>query len=197
MGINLIVGLGNPGTQYAKTRHNAGAWLVEKIAQNYDATFNFEPKFFGSVATVDIDGHPCKLLLPSTFMNCSGKAVQALAKFHKIPRSNILVAHDELDFPAGTIKLKFDGGDNGHKGLKDIIAATGGGDFYRLRIGIGRPQSKADDVVSYVLKAPSKNERSQIDDAIDRALLVLPLLMQGGEENIGQAMQMLHTKATN
>lgn len=194
MGIKLIVGLCNPGEQYAKTRHNAGAWLTENIAQDFGATFNFEAKFFGFVAMADIKGHACRLLLPSTFMNCSGKAVQALAKFYKIPRPNILVAHDELDFPAGIIKLKFGGGDNGHKGLQDIIAAMGGGDFYRLRIGIGRPQNKADDTVSYVLKTPSKSERLQIDAAIERALLVLPLLVQGGEENVGRAMQMLHTK---
>ena len=150
--IKLIVGLGNPGPQYSQTRHNAGAWFVGALSRDYNIPLNLETKFFGHSGRGLIDGKDCRLLIPNTFMNLSGKAVGALATFYKILPDEILVAHDELDIDPGLVKLKKSGGHGGHNGLRDIISALGNNkNFYRLRIGIGHP-GNAKLVSNYVLK---------------------------------------------
>ena len=169
MSIQLIVGLANPGDEYAKTRHNAGAWFVENLARRFDFVLREEPKFEGlfskfrgSVESIgDLD---LRFLVPTTYMNNSGRSVAAITTFFKIASSNLLVAHDELDLPAGVVRLKFGGGHGGHNGLRDIISAIGE-NFWRLRVGIGHPGHK-DKVLDYVLHSPSKEERSLIDQGL-------------------------------
>lgn len=187
--VKLIVGLGNPGDQYEKTRHNAGFWFVEDIARQNGEQFRPETKFFGEVAKIHLGTQECWLLKPSTFMNRSGRSIQALANFYKIPVESILVAHDELDLPAGTARLKKGGGHGGHNGLRDTIPALGSPDFYRLRIGIGHPGHKS-QVVDYVLKAPSKPDLSSIEDALYETTRVLPDILQG---DWAKAMNQLHS----
>lgn len=187
--IELIAGLGNPGSKYEQTRHNAGFWLVEEIARLKDAHFRPESKFSGEVCKVVLEGRDVWLLKPDTFMNRSGLAVQKLASFYKIPVENILVAHDELDLEPGTARLKTGGGHGGHNGLRDIIAHLGK-EFHRLRIGIGHPGDRS-QVVDYVLHRASQDEQISIDNSIDDALRVLPLLAEGSWE---KAVHRLHTK---
>lgn len=189
-GIQLIVGLANPGDEYTNTRHNAGAWFVEEIARLENIRLRSETKFHGLHGSANLDGHTCQLLIPTTFMNLSGRAVRACATYSKIAPQSILVAHDDIDLPVGTIKLKFDGGDGGHNGLNDIIRNLNTREFYRLRIGVGHP-GNSKDVVDYVLKNPSKADRQKIDAALDEAQSALPLMLNG---EMSKAMQMLHTK---
>jgi peptidyl-tRNA hydrolase, PTH1 family len=186
--MQLIVGLGNPGSTYAATRHNVGAWLVTALAEQYNITLHAEAKFHGLYGSIDVDGHELKLLLPTTFMNSSGQAVQAIASFYKIPLSSILVAHDELDFPAGEVRLRFNGGHGGHNGLKDIMQKVGSGDFYRLRIGIGHPGDK-NKVHDYVLSKPRANEKKKIIYAIEKVMVLLPDLLNG---DIDKVQRVLH-----
>jgi PTH1 family peptidyl-tRNA hydrolase len=191
-GIQLIVGLGNPGREYEDTRHNAGAWLVEQLARSQNCALAPEAKFFGLTGRIRLGGQDLKLLIPTTFMNRSGQSVVALAAFYKIPPAAILVVHDELDLAPGTARLKLGGGHGGHNGLRDIMAQLpkedGKSDFHRLRIGIGHPGS-ADKVVGYVLGKPTTDERIAIDRAIDAALASLPLAIQG---EMPRAMNQLH-----
>lgn len=187
--IDLIVGLGNPGSKYEQTRHNAGFWFVEHIARLKGAQFRTEAKFSGDVCKVVLEGRDVWLLKPSTFMNLSGQSVNKLASFYKIFQANILVAHDELDLDPGTVRLKTGGGHGGHNGLRDIINHFGK-EFQRLRIGIGHPGSR-DDVVDYVLHRASKDEQIDIDNALSDALSVLPLLAEGRWE---KAVNNLHSK---
>lgn len=187
--IDLIVGLGNPGSQYEQTRHNAGFWFVEEIARLKGAHFRPETKFSGEVCKVNLEGRDVWLLKPDTFMNRSGQAVYKLASFYKIPVDQILVAHDELDLDPGTARLKTAGGHGGHNGLRDIIAQMGK-EFHRLRIGVGHPGHR-DQVVDYVLHRASKDEQIAIDNAIDDALRVLPLLAEGSWE---KAVHRLHSQ---
>jgi peptidyl-tRNA hydrolase, PTH1 family len=188
-GIQLIVGLANPGAEYENTRHNAGAWFVEALADAAHVQLRQNAKFKGLYATANIDGHDCHLLVPSTFMNLSGQAVKAVADFYKIPAESILIVHDELDLPPATVKLKFDGGHGGHNGLRDIISHLNTNKFHRLRIGIGHPRHR-DDLVDYVLKAPSKSERLAIDGALREVDLVVPHLLKG---EFQKAMHLLHS----
>lgn len=188
--IKLIVGLGNPGDKYDLTRHNAGFWFVDEIARQFGAVFRPETKFLGQAARVQTAELDVWLLKPATFMNRSGQSISALAKFYKIPVESILVAHDELDLPVGVAKLKKAGGHGGHNGLRDTIAAMGK-EFLRLRIGIDHPGHR-DQVVDYVLKAPSKIDRQVIDDVCYRASKVIPELAAG---DIEKAMMILHTKS--
>lgn len=190
--IQLIVGLANPGKEYEKTRHNAGAWFVEEILREYDGALRPEKKFHGLYGDAAIANQTCHLLIPTTFMNLSGQSVKACAHFYKIPPESILVIHDEVDLPAGIIRLKKDGGDGGHNGLKDIISHLGTKNFFRLRIGVGRPARG--DVADYVLNAPSKLEKQTIDDAIQLGMNTLPLIVHG---DIAKAMQQLHTENAN
>lgn len=189
-GIQLIVGLANPGNEYTHTRHNAGAWFIEELARQAHVTLRPEAKFHGLYSSAHLDGHTCQLLIPTTYMNLSGRAVRACANYNKIAPEAILVAHDEIDLPVGTIKLKFDGGDGGHNGLNDIIRHLNTRQFYRLRIGVGHP-GNSKDVADYVLKNPSKADRQQIDLALGEAHHALPLMLAG---EMSKAMQALHTK---
>jgi PTH1 family peptidyl-tRNA hydrolase len=187
--IRLIAGLGNPGAKYEQTRHNAGFWFVDEVARRYAGQFRAEPRFGSEVAGCRIDGQECRLQKPQEFMNRSGRPVAALASFYRIPRPAILVVHDDLDLPAGTARLKQDGGHGGHNGLRDLIPNLGGNDFLRLRIGIGHPGHR-DDVVGYVLKPAAREERAAIEAAIGAALDVLPEVVAG---NLDAAMKVLHT----
>lgn len=190
--IRLIVGLGNPGAEYEKTRHNAGFWLVDELAWKLKAPpLGPEGKFFGEAGRVKLDGEDLWLLKPMTFMNLSGQSVGALARFYKIAPEEVLVVHDELDLEPGIAKLKQGGGHGGHNGLKDIIAKLGTPNFWRLRIGIGHPGDRA-EVVNFVLKKPRAEEQQEIDDAIGRALAVLPQVIAG---DMPGAMKVLHTVA--
>ncbi len=188
--IQLIVGLGNPGSEYEPTRHNAGFWFVDDLARRCRGDFRAEPRFHSEVTRCRIDGHECRLQKPLTFMNRSGQAVGALMRFFKIPVEQILVVHDELDLSPGTVRLKKGGGHGGHNGLRDLISHLGGKDFYRLRIGIGHPGHR-DQVVDYVLKKPSSDDRRLIEDAIYDALDVMPDVVAGEFE---RAMHTLHTQ---
>jgi len=188
--LKVIVGLGNPGSKYTETRHNAGFWFIEEVARTYSATFRIDKKFHGEVAKVSIEGKEIWLLKPDTFMNLSGRAVQSLLSFYRITAEQLLVAHDEIDLDPGTAKLKTGGGHGGHNGLRDIINQLGTKDFHRLRIGVGHPGSK-DQVVDFVLHNASRDERMLIDSDIDDAVRVLPDLASGAFE---QAMQKLHSK---
>lgn len=185
--ISLIVGLGNPGTEYAQTRHNAGFWYVEAIAQRFNITLKAESRFSGLVGRGLIDGHDVRLLLPTTFMNLSGRSVAPLAKFFQIAPSNILIAHDELDLPSGCIRLKTGGGHGGHNGLRDIVPQIGN-DFHRLRIGIGHPGHK-EKVHGHVLGRAPKAEQDLLDQALDEALRLTPMIVQG---DIARAMSQLN-----
>lgn len=174
--LRLIVGLGNPGADYAKTRHNAGFWFCEQLAGALGATLKKEPRFHGVAGQARPAG--VWLLLPQTFMNRSGQAVRALMQFYRITPAEMLVVHDELDIPPGQMRLKFGGGLGGHNGLKDITAQLGTQDYWRLRIGIGHPGDR-NEVVNYVLKPPRKEEQFEIDAAIHTALAAWPQLARG------------------
>jgi PTH1 family peptidyl-tRNA hydrolase len=187
--VKLIVGLGNPGKEYASTRHNAGFWWVDELARIQSVSFKADSKFHGLVARATLKGHEVHLLKPQTFMNISGRAVGAVAQFYKIEPAQILVVHDELDLPSGSAKLKLGGGHGGHNGLKDIIAHLSTKDFWRLRLGIGHPGERT-EVVNYVLNAPSKEEQVLIDEAMQRAQDVAPLIIEGKME---AAMLKLHS----
>jgi PTH1 family peptidyl-tRNA hydrolase len=187
-GIKLIVGLGNPGQQYRFTRHNAGAMFVETLSDDFRGTLRPESKFFGLADKIIINSHDVRLLFPTTYMNNSGQAVSAMAKYFDIAPDNILVAYDELDLPVGEVKLKTGGGHGGHNGVRDIIKALGTNDFHRLRIGIGRPTGKG---VDYVLGVPPKSEADAIQNNIDEAIALLPLLVEG---KFQIAMNKLHTR---
>ena len=190
--IQLIVGLANPGAEYADTRHNAGAWLVENLAQLAKTSLHFEAKYHGLHALTQVYEHRCHLLIPTTYMNLSGQAVKTCMNYYKMTPDSILIVHDDIDLPVGSIKLKWDGGDGGHNGLKDIISHLHTKQFYRLRIGVGHPRhSTKADVVDYVLEKPSKSDRQEIDSAITSAQDILPLLFQG---EIQKAMQVLHSE---
>ncbi|WP_447871936.1 aminoacyl-tRNA hydrolase [Serratia fonticola] len=193
--IKLIVGLANPGAEYAQTRHNAGAWYVDLLAQRYNQPLKEESKFFGYTARLNLAGNDVRLLVPTTFMNLSGKAVGALATFYRILPEEILVAHDELDLPPGVVKLKLGGSNGGHNGLKDIQSKLGNNpNFYRLRIGIGHPGDK-NKVVGFVLGKPPASEQTLIDDAIDESLRCTEILLK---EGMTKAMNRLHAfKATS
>ncbi len=189
--IQLIVGLGNPGSQYEQTRHNAGFWFVEALARQHGASFKSETKFHGEACKISIGGHDVWLLKPMTFMNRSGQGVAALARFYKIEPANILVAHDELDLPPGDIRLKQGGGHGGHNGLRDTIEKLGNTrDFQRLRIGIGHP-GHSSQVTGYVLGKAQADEQRLMEDAIDAALKVMPLAIDG---ELQKAMNELHSK---
>jgi len=183
----LIVGLGNPGGEYADNRHNLGFWFIDRLAQELKVSLAPQGKFYGRVGRVG----DLWLLQPTTFMNRSGQSVLALASFYKILPDEILVVHDELDLQPGTIRLKQGGGNGGHNGLKDIQARLSVPDFWRLRLGIGHPGDR-NEVVNYVLKAPRKEEQDSIDRALDRCLLAWPKLASGDYE---AAQRLLHTKA--
>ena len=187
--IKLFVGLGNPGPEYVATRHNAGFWWIDQLARRLNAPLALERTYKGRVARTSVAGQSVWLLEPQTFMNLSGQSVSALAHFFKIAPEEILVAHDELDLPAGEAKLKFGGGHAGHNGLRDIHAQLGSADYWRLRLGIGHPGARH-EVVGWVLKKPPLDEQIAIEQAIDRAAAAFELLAAG---DMNAATQRIHT----
>ena len=186
--IELIVGLGNPGPAYAQTRHNAGAWFVQQLAASLNVNLKAEKKFAGFCANLEAHGRTYRLLIPATFMNLSGQSVSALVNFYKIPPQAILVAHDELDFPPGIVRIKYAGGHGGHKGISDIIRHLNTPNFYRLRLGIGHPGDRS-QVSNYVLNCPPASEMASIKNSIDQVITISDDLLQG---KIGNATQHLH-----
>ena len=189
--LTLIVGLGNPGPTYARTRHNAGFELVDELARRTGASLRHEARHQGELARVGIGGADVWLLKPMTYMNLSGQSVRSVAGFYRIPPQSILVAHDELDFPPGTVRLKEGGGAGGHNGLRDLIARLDAG-FWRLRIGIGHPGDR-DAVLDYVLGRPPAAEAALIQEAVLAAADAVPLMLTDG---VQKAMNRLHTRGT-
>ena len=187
--LRLLVGLGNPGAEHLRTRHNAGFWFIDALAQAHGARFGMESKLHGETAKIVIDGQPLWLLKPTTYMNKSGIAIQSALRYWKIEPEEMLVAHDDLDLPAGTARLKFDGGHGGQNGLRDVLAHLGHGKFHRLRIGIGHPGDKS-RVLSWVLGRPGVDDERAIIDAVGHSLDVLPLAVRG---DFNEAMKKLHT----
>lgn len=187
--IALIVGLGNPGTEYERTRHNAGQWYVERLADALGARLSADAKYHGLTARVSLGGQDVRLLVPTTFMNRSGQATSALATFFKVTPEQMLVAHDELDMPPGTVRLKQGGGHGGHNGLRDIVACHGNNaNFLRLRIGIGRPPHK-DQVTPWVLGRATAAEQEKMDGAIAEAIAETATIVAG---DIAKAMNRLN-----
>ena len=188
--IRMLVGLGNPGTEYEGTRHNAGFWWVDEAARVLGARLVHERAYHGLVARVNRPDGPVWLIEPQTYMNLSGKAVAPLARFFKIEPSQILVVHDELDLPPGQMKIKQGGGVAGHNGLKDIQAQLGTADFWRLRIGIGHPGDRS-EVANWVLRKPASDDREAIMKCITQSINALPLLLDGPME---RATMKIHAK---
>ena len=187
--IKLVVGLGNPGAEYARTRHNAGFWYVDAVVRSGGGQWRRESRYQAELARVRVAGEELWLEKPQTFMNQSGLAVQAVATFYRIAPAEILVVHDEIDLPAGTVRLKRGGGHGGHNGLRDIIAHLGA-DFWRMRLGVGRP-AESDEVIDYVLARANAADQALIDLALERALAALPELLRDGAQ---KCMHRLHTK---
>lgn len=186
--IKLIVGLQNPGLAYVHTRHNAGAWFLDALADRYHLSFKTNKKLLGEVAELAHENVRCFILLPTTFMNHSGQSVRAFCDFYRIESKEILVVHDDLDISVGRAKLKTGGGHGGHNGLRDIIAHLNTTEFHRLRLGIGHPGHR-EEVLNYVLGKPSPEDREQILIAIARALEVIPVILDG---HIERAMTQLN-----
>ncbi|ORU91245.1 MAG: aminoacyl-tRNA hydrolase [Cycloclasticus sp. symbiont of Poecilosclerida sp. M] len=187
--VSLIVGLGNPGDEYKKNRHNAGFFLLDRFTEQSGVSFSHEVKFTADTCRFQYQGKPLHLIKPQGFMNKSGYSVGAYARYYNIPVEEILVAHDELDLEPGTIRLKKAGGHGGHNGLRDIFAHIPSREFYRLRIGIGHPSDR-NQVTQYVLKAASKAQQADINQSIEDGLSQMPEICSG---NVQQAMQNLHT----
>lgn len=187
--IKLFVGLGNPGTEYEATRHNAGFWWVNALARELKLSLVADRSYHGLLARGNVNGQTVWLLEPQTYMNLSGKSVGALARFFKIAPQDILVVHDELDVPPGQAKLKFGGGHGGHNGLRDIHAQLGTGDYWRLRLGIGHPGDK-NEVADWVLKKPAPDEREAIEGCVARTLKAAPELLAG---DMTKATLVVHT----
>ncbi len=188
MPIQLIVGLANPGKDYASTRHNAGAWWVQALCAQYNISLQIQSKLQAQVGQATIGTAKIRCAIPTTYMNHSGQALNNIAKYFDIPADEILVAHDELDFTPGVIRLKNGGGHGGHNGLRDIIPQLGTPNFHRLRIGIGHPGNR-DLVADYVLAYPSKHDKQLIDTAIEDSLNIVPTILIG---DLAKAMNQLH-----
>ncbi len=187
-GIRLIVGLGNPGSQYEATRHNAGFWFVDRVADRHGGAFRAEAKFHGLLGRVTVGGQDLRLLKPQTFMNRSGQSIAAVARYFDIPASRILVAYDELDLPVGRVRLKQGGGHAGHNGMRDTLAVLASPELWRLRVGIDHPGDKS-QVVGYVLSRPTKADHAATLAALDDAVEILPELVAG---KFQLAMNRLH-----
>lgn len=186
---SLIAGLGNPGSEYAETRHNAGFWFIDALARDQHIDLRNDKRCAGDVGQIGAGGDRCWLLKPNTFMNHSGRSLAAISSYYNIPPDRIIVVYDEIDLPPGTVRFKFRGGHGGHNGMRDIIQALGSADFYRVRIGVGHPGHR-DQVVPYVLGRPSKADRQAIITAIDKVIAEIPAILRGDYE---QVMHHLHT----
>jgi PTH1 family peptidyl-tRNA hydrolase len=178
--ISIIAGLGNPGDKYRDTRHNAGFWFIDRLADAHRASWKYEKRFDADVAKTSIAGEELWFIKPMAFMNLSGGPIRGLADYYRLDLRALLVVHDELDLPPGTVRLKKGGGHGGHNGLRDIINHCGA-DFYRLRIGIGHPGTR-DQVLGYVLRPPSADDESTIRDAIERTIGEVPDLIRRGPD---------------
>lgn len=187
--ITLVVGLGNPGSEYARTRHNAGFWFVDALCEAYGGNFSGNRKLRAEVADISVSGNAIKLLKPQTFMNLSGESVGLALRYFRIPTEAMLVAYDEIDFEPGKVRLKFDGGHAGHNGVRDIISHAGRA-FWRLRIGVGHPGERA-RVKNHVLKRANTEEERIIHDTVGRGIDALVTLLRDGPQ---QAQQQLHTE---
>lgn len=188
-GIRLIVGLGNPGPEYAATRHNVGYWLADGLASRFGQVFKAEGRFHGELCRIGCGSADLRLLKPSTYMNHSGRSVAAVSRYFEIPPERILIAHDELDLPVGTVRLKQGGGHAGHNGLRDTIAILGTREFWRLRIGIDHPGDRS-LVTGYVLGRPSRDDAQRIEEALLDAQGTLEDLLSG---RFQAAMKRLHS----
>lgn len=188
--IQLIAGLANPGKEYAKSRHNAGAWVVDALAKSESLVLKMDVKFHSNLTKLVLGSDKCWLVIPTTYMNNSGRSIRALAHFYHIPAEAILIVHDDLDLPPGIARFKQGGGEGGHNGLKDIVTQLGSKDFWRLRLGIGHPGHR-DRVHDYVLSSPSVADRKKIEEASDKVLSVLPTFIVGEKQ---KAIQTLHNK---
>lgn len=188
--IRLLVGLGNPDPRDARTRHNAGFWFADAVASRWGGSFRSQSNFFGDIADCQVGGHRLRILKPMTYMNNSGRSVAAFANFYKFEAGEILIAHDEIDLPPGTVRLKRGGGHGGHNGLRDVIPQLGSPDFARLRIGVGHPGNK-NAVVGYVLKPASADDQRIIDDAVALAVDHFPDIIAG---KFSEVMNSLHRK---
>lgn len=189
-GIRLIAGLGNPGAEYVRNRHNAGFCFADVLATGAGTRFTREKRLFAEACQIDVDGTPVRVIKPDTFMNESGRAIVAALNYWKFAPEELLVVHDDMDLEPGTARLKFDGGHGGQNGIRDIIAQLGHGRFHRLRLGIGHPANRS-RVIDWVLSRPSAADEEALLDAVARAADQLPLLVDG---NIGEATKRLNTK---
>ncbi len=189
--IRIIAGLGNPEEKYERTLHNAGFWFVDELARKYGGSFRYEKKFDADYCRVNLHGEDIWLVKPQSYMNCSGLPIRGMMDYYRLRTSQLLVAHDEIDLPPGTVRLKEGGGHGGHNGLRDIIKHCGG-EFLRLRLGVGHPGEKH-KVTNYVLKRGSADIETAVERNIDDAAAVMPELVDG---NVGAAMKKLHTKDT-
>jgi len=190
--ISLVCGLGNPGAQYEATRHNAGFWFLDALQRVVPLPWRPETRFFGDLAHTRVGQQRVRFLRPATFMNECGGAVASVCSYFDIPAEAVLVVHDDLDLPPGTVRVKQGGGHGGHNGLRDIFSKLGSREFIRLRIGIGHP-GNSDDVTDWVLRKPSSEDKTAILDAIDRALGEINPMMAGDLEPV---MKALHTQQT-
>jgi peptidyl-tRNA hydrolase, PTH1 family len=188
--IRLLVGLGNPGSRYEGTRHNAGFRFADRVASAHGGIFRSQSRFSGELCEVQVGAHPLRLLKPATYMNASGRSVAAVAGYFRLEAPEILVVHDEIDLPPGQIRLKRGGGHGGHNGLRDVIPALGSADFLRLRVGVGHP-GDADRVVGYVLERAPAAEQALVDEGLDRALALLPGMVAGDHARV---MNELHRR---
>jgi PTH1 family peptidyl-tRNA hydrolase len=186
--IRIVAGLGNPGQRYERTRHNAGLWFVDLLVRRHGGSFRAERRYQGEVAEIELEGCRVLLLKPGTFMNRCGASVRSLAAYLKVPPEAVLVAHDDLDLPPGTARLKRGGGPGGHNGLKDVIAHLGR-EFFRLRLGVGHPGHQ-NQVIDYVLQRPGPDDERAIEEAVERAADVFPVLVAQGDQ---RAMTRLHS----
>ena len=187
--LSIIAGLGNPENRYERTLHNAGFWFVDAIARKYGGEFRYEKRFDADCCKVSIDGSDIWLVKPQSYMNQSGAPIRGVIDYYRLKASDLLVAHDEIDLPPGTVRLKQGGGHGGHNGLRDIIRHCGA-NFMRLRLGVGHPGEK-DMVTGYVLKRGSADVERAVENNIDDAIAVLPMLIDDG---LNAAMKKLHTK---
>lgn len=190
-GPTLIAGLGNPGSEYAETRHNAGFWFIDALAHKLRINLRGDKRYAGDIGQIGSGSERCWLLKPNTFMNHSGRSVAALASYYNIPAERIIVVYDEIDLPSGSVRFKFKGGHGGHNGMRDIIQQLGTADFYRIRIGVGHPGHR-DQVVPYVLGRPSRSDHDLINTGIDRVLAEIPAILRGDYEAV---MHHLHTNS--
>jgi PTH1 family peptidyl-tRNA hydrolase len=185
----MIAGLGNPDSKYERTLHNAGFWFVEALARKYRGEFRYDKKFDAEICRIDMNGNEVWLAKPQSYMNLSGGPVRGVLDYYRLQPEQLLVAHDEIDLPPGTVRLKLGGGHGGHNGMRDVIQHCGS-DFMRLRVGVGHPGEKS-KVTNYVLKKGSADVEAAVEKTVDDAVAVMPILLEDG---LNAAMKKLHTK---